>query len=101
VAERVVELTLGSDPPGETTHWTAGAMAKAAGVSASSVQRIWRAQGRRLKRGIFRSLVDLQAAINRFLEETNDNPKPFVWTADPDSIIAAAKRGHQALDSIH
>ncbi len=56
---------------------------------------------RRLKRGIFRSLVDLQAAINRFLEETNDNPRPFVWTADPDSIIAAARRGHQALDSIH
>jgi transposase len=45
VAERVVELTLGSDPPGETTHWTAGAMAKAIGVSASSVQRIWRAHG--------------------------------------------------------
>jgi transposase len=269
VAERVVELTLGSDPPGETTHWSAGAMAKAVGVSASSVQRIWRAHGlqphrcrrfklsrdpnfaaklrdivglyvdppahaivlsvdeksqvqaldrtqpglplkkgragtmthdykrhgtttlfaaldvlegkvigrcmqrhrhqefirflnaieaavpagkvihmildnygahkhakvrawlerhprfvfhftptsaswlnavegffakltrRRLKRGIFRSLVDLQAAINRFLEETNDNPKPFVWTADPDSIIAAVRRGHQALDSIH
>ena len=56
---------------------------------------------RRLKRGTFRSIVDLQAAINRFLEETNDNPKPLVWTADPDSIIAAVRRGHQALDSIH
>jgi len=44
---------------------------------------------RRLKRGVFRSLVDLQAAIRRFLAETNDNPKPFVWTADPDAIIAA------------
>jgi transposase len=56
---------------------------------------------RRLKRGVFRSLVDLQAAINRFLDETNDHPKPFVWTADPDRIIAAVKRGHQTLDSIH
>ena len=56
---------------------------------------------RRLKRGVFHSLVDLQAAINRFLAETNDNPKPFVWTADPDRIIAAVKRGHQTLDSIH
>ena len=43
---------------------------------------------RRLKRGVFRSIVDLQAAINRFLAETNDDPKPFVWTADPDQIIA-------------
>lgn len=56
---------------------------------------------RRLKRGVFQSLVDLQAAINRFLAETNDHPKPFVWTADPDQIIAAVKRGHQTLDSIH
>jgi transposase len=56
---------------------------------------------RRLIRGAFRSLVDLQAAINSFLVETNENPKPFVWTADPDKIIAAVKRGHQALDSIH
>ena len=56
---------------------------------------------RRLKRGVFRSIVDLQVAINRFLDETNDNPKPFTWTADPDKIIAAVKRGHQVLDSIH
>jgi len=56
---------------------------------------------RRLKRGVFRSLVDLQAAIKRFLAETNQDPKPFVWTANPDKIIAAVKRGHQVLDSIH
>ena len=42
VADRVVALTL-TDPPVETTHWTAAMMAKAAGISVSSVQRIWRA----------------------------------------------------------
>ena len=56
---------------------------------------------RRLKCGVFRSIVDLQAAINRFLKETNDDPKPFVWTADPNKIIAAVKRGYQALGFIH
>jgi len=56
---------------------------------------------RRLKRGVFRSVVDLQAAINRYLDEANHDPKPFTWTADPDKIIAAVKRGRQALDSIH
>lgn len=56
---------------------------------------------RRLKRGVFRSLVDLQAAIKRFLAENNDNPRPFKWIKDPDAIIAAVKRGHQTLDSIH
>jgi transposase len=43
-AERVVALTL-AEPPGETTHWTGALMAKAAGLSVSSVQRIWRAHG--------------------------------------------------------
>ena len=56
---------------------------------------------RRLKRGVFRSIIDLQAAINRFLAETNDAPRPFTWTADPDKIIAAVRRGQQVLDSIH
>ena len=56
---------------------------------------------RRLKRGVFKGVVDLQAAINRFVADHNQQPKPFVWTADPDKIIAAANRGHQVLDSIH
>src|SRR5208283_5095161 len=56
---------------------------------------------RRLKRGVFRSVVDLQAAINRFLDEHNLQSAPFTWTADPDKIIAAVRRGHQMLDSIH
>ena len=56
---------------------------------------------RRLKRGVFRSVYDLHIAINRFVQETNQMPKPFTWTADPNTIIAAVRRGHQALDSIH
>ena len=56
---------------------------------------------RRLKRGVFHSLVALQAAINRFLVEANQNPRPFRWTKDPDKIIAAVRRGHQVLDSLH
>src|SRR3954465_2409825 len=56
---------------------------------------------RRLQRGVFCSVVELQTAINRFLAETNSNPRPFQWTKDPHKIIAAVKRGHQVLDSIH
>src|SRR5260370_40234583 len=55
---------------------------------------------RRLQRGVFHSLVDLQPAINRYLTEHNQSPKPFAWTADPNRIIAAANRGYQTLDSI-
>jgi transposase len=56
---------------------------------------------RRLKRGVFRSVVDLQAAINRFVQETNADPKPFVWTADPNRVIAAVQRGKQVIESLH
>jgi len=56
---------------------------------------------RRLKHGVFHSVVDLQAAINRFVREYNaQNPQPFVWKADPDDIIAARNRGFQTLESI-
>src|SRR6516162_9121745 len=44
VTERIIALTL-QDPPVEATHWTGAMMAKAVGVSVSSVQRIWRAHG--------------------------------------------------------
>jgi len=44
IAKRVVALTR-TDPPAEATHWTATMMAKAVGISASSVQRIWRTHG--------------------------------------------------------
>ena len=54
---------------------------------------------RRLKHGVFHSIVDLQAAaINRFIKEHNQDPRPFVWQADPDEIIAAVTRGHQVLN---
>ena len=56
---------------------------------------------RRLIRGVFRSVDDLQAAINRFVLETNAEPKPFIWTADPNRVLAAVKRGKQGLESIH
>jgi hypothetical protein len=55
----------------------------------------------RLKRRVFNGIVDLQGAINRYLAETNDNPKPFTWTADPDAIIEKIRRGKQALELIY
>jgi transposase len=56
---------------------------------------------RRLKRGVFRSLQELKDAIHRFIADTNADPKPFSWTKDPNKIIAAVRRGHQVLDSLH
>lgn len=46
----------------------------------------------RLRRGVFQSIVDLQAAINRYLKEHNDDPKPFVWTKPADAILTKLNR---------
>jgi transposase len=47
---------------------------------------------KRIRRGSFHSLVDLQAAIKRYLAEHNADPKPFVWTASATSILAKLDR---------
>ena len=47
---------------------------------------------RRIRRGSFHSIVDLQAAINRYITEHNDNPKPFIWTKPVDQILAKLNR---------
>ena len=48
-------------------------------------------------RGISRSVDDLNVAINRFVAQNNADAKPFIWTADPRRVLAAAKRGKQAF----
>jgi len=42
---------------------------------------------KRIRRGVFRSVKQLQQAIMDYLAEHNANPKPFVWTATADSIL--------------
>ncbi len=57
---------------------------------------------RRLKYGVCRSVRELQDAIRRVIDDHNTTEaRPFVWTADPDTIIAARKRRFQKLESIH
>ena len=47
---------------------------------------------RRLRRGVFGSTVELQAAINRYIAEHDDDPAPFVWTKTADQITAKLNR---------
>lgn len=44
---------------------------------------------RRLRRGSFNGIADLQAAIKRYIDAHNDDPKPFVWTKPAAAIIDA------------
>jgi transposase len=47
---------------------------------------------RRIRRGVFTSVPDLQHAIDRYIQEHNRNPKPFVWTKPADLILAKISR---------
>jgi transposase len=47
---------------------------------------------KRIRRGAFRSVAALEAAIREYLEQHNIDPKQFVWTADADLILNRVKR---------
>ncbi len=47
---------------------------------------------KRILRGVFHSVKDLVAALDAYLRETNKNPKPFVWTASVETILAKVAR---------
>lgn len=55
---------------------------------------------KRIRRGSFFSVPDLIAAIEEFLEAWNENPRPFVWTATVESIVAKLSGCRQTLEQI-
>ena len=54
-----------------------------------------------LRRGVFHSVPDLIAKIEEYLDAHNDDPKPFVWTATADDILAKVARGRVALQAVN
>jgi transposase len=66
---------------------------------------------KRIRRGAFASVAELEEAIHDYLDRHNAAPRPFVWTKTADAILAkerrardaleAVKNGNQALDSEH
>jgi transposase len=47
---------------------------------------------KRIRRGVFRSVKELEAAIREYIGVHNENPKPFVWTKTADQILASIAR---------
>jgi len=56
--------------------------------------------GKALRRGVFHSVPDLIAAIEAYLAAHNENPKPFIWTATAEDILAKVARGRVALQQV-
>ena len=55
---------------------------------------------RRLRRGVFSSVDDLIAAIEKWVKHWNDDPTPFVWHTPAAEIIEKVKRGRATLSQI-
>jgi transposase len=55
----------------------------------------------RIRRGVFQSVAELEAAIQQYLDHHNADPKPFVWTASAAAILEKVARGRHALVSVH
>jgi transposase len=55
----------------------------------------------RIRCGVFKSVAELEAAIQQYLDHHNADPKPFVWTASAASILEKVARGRQTLESLH
>ena len=56
---------------------------------------------KQLRRGVHRSVRELETAIQEFLEVHNENPKPFVWTKTADQILASIARFAQRTLAVH
>ena len=53
---------------------------------------------KRIRRGAFKSVPDLIAAISDYIDGHNESPRPFVWKAKAETIIEKVRRARLALD---
>jgi hypothetical protein len=54
-----------------------------------------------IRRGTFVSVPDLIASIEKYLQNHNAEPKPFVWTASADSILAKLQKLKAVYETLH
>ena len=70
-------------------------------TSASGLNRIERCLGprteKRLRRGVFHSVPDLERSLQDYLKTYNENPRPLVWTKTADEILQKVGRSRPAL----
>ncbi len=73
-------------------------------TSSSWLNRVerWFAEltGKAVRRGSFSNVPDLIDSITRFIEQWNQEPTPFVWTAKAEDIHAKIERCRRRLEAI-
>jgi transposase len=62
------------------------------------IERFFRdLSGKRIRRGVFRSVPELVDAIETYIAHHNEHPKPFIWTAKASDILEKVKRSRATL----
>lgn len=56
---------------------------------------------KRVRRGVFRSIKELEMAVMDFVKKHNENPKIFTWTKDADTILSKVKKCKEASGTVH
>ena len=98
VDETGAQILAGSESPAKAGTGSGGARFHFHFIPTSSswlnlVERWFRElTQKRIRRGVFRSVPELEAAIHEYLEASNQAPKPFVWTAPAQDILAKVER---------
>jgi transposase len=65
------------------------------------VERFFRdLTAKRLRRGVFRDVMELVDAIDAYVDQHNENPKPFIWTASANDILEKVKRARKTLVNV-
>jgi len=66
------------------------------------IERFFRDLSERcVRRGVFTSVKELDAAVKGYIEQHNQNPKPFIWAAKANDILAKVKRARRQLNKLH
>ena len=53
-----------------------------------------------LRRGVFKSVAQLNSTIEEYINCHNENPKPFIWTASANDILEKVKRGREKINKL-
>ncbi len=56
---------------------------------------------KRIRRGVFRSVKDLEMTVMDFVKKHNEEPKIFTWTKDADTILSKVAKCKETLGTVH
>jgi len=56
---------------------------------------------KRIRRGSFKNVPELIAAIMQYIEQHNQNPRVFVWTASVENIMTKVSKRKEVLETLH